>query len=60
MVTFSGGGSAINGGTPSSLYNKNVYYFKETFDSLWVHEIINDLFDAGFTNNNLNMLFLES
>ena len=37
-----------------------IYDTKETFDSLWVHEVINDLFDAGFTSDKLNLLFLES
>ena len=37
-----------------------VYDVNETYDSLWGHEIINELFDAGFTTDKLNLLFLES
>ena len=29
-------------------------------DSLWIHEVINDLFDAGFQNDKLSLLFLEN
>ena len=29
-------------------------------DSLWLHEVINDVFDAGLQNNKLSLLFLEN
>ena len=36
------------------------YDVKETFDSLWLDEVINELFEAGFNNDKLNLLFLEN
>ena len=35
-----------------------IYHTKETFDYLWVHEVINELFNAGFKSDKLNLLFL--
>ena len=35
-----------------------VYDVKETFDSLWLEEVINELYEAGFNNDKLNLLFL--
>ena len=38
----------------------NVYYVIKCFDSLWLSECLNDLFDAGLTNDKLSLLFLEN
>ena len=43
-----------------SAHDFQIYDTKETFDSLWLHEVINDLFDAGFRSDKLNLLFLEN
>ena len=37
-----------------------LYDIEKCFDSLWLHETINDLYEAGLTNDNLNLLFLEN
>ena len=37
-----------------------VYDVATCFDSLWLHECINDVFDAGFQNDKLPLLFLEN
>ena len=33
---------------------------EKCFDSLWVEECINDVFEAGLTNDKLNLLYLEN
>ena len=48
------------GEDPEDAYDIQVYDAKETFDSLWVHEVIHESFDAGFNNGKLNILFLEN
>jgi hypothetical protein len=35
-----------------------IYDVEKCFDALWVEECINDLYDAGLRNNNLNVLYL--
>ena len=37
-----------------------VYDTEKTFDTLWLHEVVNDLYEAGFNNDKLNLIFLES
>ena len=37
-----------------------VYDVDKCHDSLWPHEVVNDLFDAGLTNDKLSLLFLEN
>jgi hypothetical protein len=37
-----------------------VYDIGKCFDALWVEECINDLYDAGFNNDKLPLLFLEN
>ena len=37
-----------------------VYDVEKCHDSLWLHEVINDLFSAGFQNDKLSLLFLEN
>ena len=37
-----------------------VYDVDKCYDSLWIHEVINDLFNAGFQNEKLSLLFLEN
>ena len=34
----------------------DIYDMKKCFDSLWVEECINDLFDAGLQNDKLNLV----
>ena len=36
------------------------YDGKETYDSLWLDKIINEVIEAGFNNDKLNLLFLEN
>ena len=33
---------------------------EKCFDALWMQECINDLFETGFTNNKLPLLYLEN
>ena len=37
-----------------------VYDVKTCFDSLWLHEVITCLYQAGLTNDKLPLLFLEN
>ena len=37
-----------------------VYDIDKCHDSLWLHGVVNDLFDAGLTNDKLSLLFLEN
>ena len=37
-----------------------VYDIEKCFDSLWLHEVVNSLFEAGFQNDKLPLLFLEN
>ena len=33
---------------------------EKCFDALWMHEYINDIFDAGLQNDKLSLLFKEN
>ena len=37
-----------------------LYDIGQCFDSLWLHEVINDLYDSGVKNRNLNLLFTSN
>ena len=37
-----------------------VYDIEKCFDSLWLHEVINCLYDAGLQNDKLPLLFMEN
>ena len=37
-----------------------VFDIEKCFDSLWLHEVINCLYEAGFRNDKLPLLFLEN
>ena len=37
-----------------------VFDIEKCFDSLWLHEVINCLYESGFRNDNLPLLFLEN
>ena len=37
-----------------------MFDIEKCFDALWVEECINDLYEAGLNNDNLNILFLEN
>ena len=37
-----------------------VFDIEKCFDALWMQECINDLFDSGFQNDKLPLLFLEN
>ena len=37
-----------------------IYDIEKCFDSLWLHEVINSLFEAGLKNDKLPLLFLEN
>ena len=38
----------------------DVQLFEKSFDSLWLHKVINCLFDAGLRNDKVPLLFLEN
>ena len=38
----------------------HVYDVEQCFDSLWLEEVINSLYEAGFQNDKLPLLFLEN
>ena len=50
--------SVINGNEDP--VDVQVFDIEKCFDALWTQECINDLFDAGMTNDKLPLLFLES
>ena len=50
--------SVINGNEEA--LDCQVYDVDKCHDSLWLHEVINDLFDAGLQNDKLSLLFLEN
>ena len=37
-----------------------VFDVEKCFDSLWLEECINDIYETGFTNDKLNLLYLEN
>ena len=37
-----------------------VYDIEKCFDALWLHEVVNCLYEAGFNNDKLQLLFLEN
>ena len=37
-----------------------VYDIEKCFDSLWLHEVVNSLYEAGLQNDKLPLLFLEN
>ena len=37
-----------------------IYDVEKCFDTLWLHEVINCLYDAGLTNDKLPLLFIEN
>ena len=37
-----------------------VYDIEKCFDALWLHEVINSLYEAGLQNDKLPLLFLEN
>ena len=39
---------------------EQVYFVDKCHDSLWLHEVVNDLFSAGMNNDKLSLLFLEN
>ena len=50
--------SVING--PEEAVDIQIFDVEKCFDTLWVQECINDLFDAGFNNDKLPILYLEN
>ena len=42
---------------PKEALDINVYDVEKCFDSLWLSECINDLYDAGMTSDKLNLLY---
>ena len=42
---------------PKRALDVNVYDVEKCFDSLWLSECINDLYEAGMTNDKLNLLY---
>ena len=37
-----------------------VFDVEKCFDSLWVEECINDIYETGLVNDKLNLLYLEN
>ena len=48
--------NAVNG-TKEAL-DIGIYDAEKCFDSLWLEECVNDLFDAGMKSDKLNLLYL--
>ena len=46
--------------TKSEEVDFQVYDIEKCFDKLWLHEVINCLYSAGFQNDKLPLLFLEN
>ena len=40
--------------------NVHIYDVIKCFDTLWLEEAISDLYESGFTNEKLSLLFLEN
>ena len=51
--------NSVKKGTEKAL-DCQVYDIAKCFDSLWLHEVINTLFEAGLQNDKLPLLFLEN
>ena len=52
----------VNGIINESIIEKNnvdieILDYKQCFDSMWLDETINDLYEAGLDNNNLNVIY---
>ena len=52
----------VNGVINEALKNKDnldieILDYRQCFDSMWLDETINDLFEAGLANNNLNLIY---
>ena len=45
---------------PEEAVDLAVYDVKKCFDTMWSHEAINDVFDLGFQNDKLPLVFLAS
>ena len=50
--------SVING--ESDPIDVQVFDIEKCFDAVWVQECINDMFETGFDNDNLPLLFIEN
>ena len=51
--------NSINKGNEDPV-DVQVYDVEKCFDSLWLHEVVNSLFKAGFQNDKLPLLFMEN
>ena len=51
--------NSVKKGNESAL-DYQVYDIEKCFDSLWLHEVINTLFEAGLQNDKLPLLFIEN
>ena len=51
--------NSVKNGSEEAL-DCQVYDVDKCHDSLWLHEVVNDLFDAGMINDKLSLLFLEN
>ena len=51
--------NSINKGTEDPI-DVQVYDVEKCFDSLWLHEVVNCLFEAGLQNDKLPLLFMEN
>ena len=54
--------AVINSSTkaPKQALDCQVYDVKKCFDALWLHEVVNCLYEAGLKNDKLPLLFLEN
>ena len=50
--------SIVNG--KADAVDVQVFDVEKCFDALWMQECINDLFETGFTNDKLSLLYLEN
>ena len=46
--------------TPKQALDCQVYDVEKCFDALWLHEVVNCLFESGLNNDKLPLLFLEN
>ena len=52
--------NAVKKGDAEEALDFQVFDIEKCFDALWLHEVINCLYEAGLTNNKLPLLFMEN
>ena len=51
--------NAVKRGDAEEALDFQVFDIEKCFDALWLHELINSVFEAGLQNDKLPLLFLE-